>query len=248
MASGKVDVIDIYTTDAQIARLGLRVLEDDRGFFPRYDAVWLYRLDLESRSPAALAAMRKLERRIDEATMIAANVRVVLGGQTPAQSADSLLLSVLPADSSAAPFAIGSKPAGVGAGIVANTIQHLKLVGFSLLAAILIGVPLGVLAARARWLAAATLTGAGLLQTIPSLALLAFLVPLLGIGVGRRSSLCSSIACCRSCATRTSGSRPFRPRSPSRPRHSGSRRWPSSGAYGCRWPRPRSWPGSKRAR
>jgi osmoprotectant transport system substrate-binding protein/osmoprotectant transport system permease protein len=184
IASGNVDVIDIYTTDAQIARLGLRVLEDDRGFFPRYDAVWLYRLDLESRSPAALAAMRTLERRIDEATMIAANVRVVLGGQTPAQSADSLLLSALPADSSAAPIATASKPAGVGAGILANTIQHLKLVGLSLLAAILIGVPLGVLAARARWLAAATLTGAGLLQTIPSLALLAFLIPLLGIGVG----------------------------------------------------------------
>jgi len=184
IADGKVDVIDIYTTDAQIGRLGLRVLEDDRGFFPRYDAVWLYRLDLETRAPEALAAMRTLEGRIDETAMIAANSRVVLGGGTPAGSADTLLQAI--GVESAAQAAVGSpKPsASLGAGIVANTLQHLKLVGLSLLAAILIGVPLGVLATRARWLAAATLTFAGLLQTVPSLALLAFLIPLLGIGVG----------------------------------------------------------------
>ena len=57
IASDRIDVTDIYTTDAQIAQLGLRVLDDDRGFFPRYDAVLLYRLDLERRAPAAFAAM-----------------------------------------------------------------------------------------------------------------------------------------------------------------------------------------------
>src|SRR5207247_7353668 len=39
LASGRIDATDIYTTDAQIERLGLTVLQDDRNFFPRYDAV-----------------------------------------------------------------------------------------------------------------------------------------------------------------------------------------------------------------
>ena len=43
LAQGQVDVVDAYTTDAQIERLRLRVLRDDRGFFPRYDAVLLMR-------------------------------------------------------------------------------------------------------------------------------------------------------------------------------------------------------------
>ena len=78
IANGQTDVIDIYTTDAQITRLGLQVLEDDREFFPRYDAVLLYRLDLEQRAPAALSAMRRLVGAIDEAMMIRANGLVVL--------------------------------------------------------------------------------------------------------------------------------------------------------------------------
>ena len=94
LASGKIDGTDIYTTDAQIERLGLRVLEDDRRFFPRYDAVWLYRLDLARREPRALEAIRKLTGRIDQARMIRANGRVVLGGLDSNASADSLLAEI----------------------------------------------------------------------------------------------------------------------------------------------------------
>src|SRR6185369_7095071 len=94
LESGKIDGTDIYTTDAQIARLGLVLLADDRGFFPRYDAVWLYRLDLEQREPRAVAAIRRLTGAIDEAHMIRANARVVLGKQAFQQSADSLLAEV----------------------------------------------------------------------------------------------------------------------------------------------------------
>lgn len=178
IASGKVDAIDIYTTDAQIAQLDLRILEDDRGFFPRYDAVWLYRLDLERRTPPALTAIARIAGRIDEARMIRANAAVVLEKRTPAEAAERLLGEALGA-TGAAPAAT----ANAWDAILRNTLQHLKLVGLSLAAAILVGVPLGVLATHSRWLAGATLTGAGLLQTIPSLALLAFLIPLFGIGV-----------------------------------------------------------------
>ncbi|MGH8100442.1 MAG: glycine betaine ABC transporter substrate-binding protein, partial [Chthoniobacterales bacterium] len=43
---GEVDVKDAYSTDAKIAEYDLVTLKDDRQFFPRYDAVFLYRLSL----------------------------------------------------------------------------------------------------------------------------------------------------------------------------------------------------------
>lgn len=177
LASGKIDGLDVYTTDAEIGRQQLVTLEDDLGFFPRYDAVLLYRLDLAHRRPDALAAMRRLEGRVNEARMIAANVRVVLEKQPYARAANELLAGSLPgakgvANASASPWA----------SVLPNTLRHLFLVSVSLLGAILVGIPLGVAASRSRALGAVTLTGIGLLQTIPSLALLAFLIPLLGIG------------------------------------------------------------------
>ncbi len=178
LASGRIDVTDIYTTDAQIQRLGLHVLTDDRGFFPHYDAVWLYRLDLARREPRALEAIRRLTRVIDERAMIRANARVVLRGQSFQQSADSLRAEVLGSATRG-----GGEPSwGVLGSVVRNTAQHLKLVLLSLIAAILIGVPLGVVATHSELLAGAILSLAGLLQTIPSLALLAVLIPLFGIG------------------------------------------------------------------
>ncbi len=80
IAAKQIDVIDIYTTDAKIDHLGLRVLEDDRRYFPRYDAVLLYRLDVPTRFPQAWAALQKLEGRIDERAMIAMNARAELQG------------------------------------------------------------------------------------------------------------------------------------------------------------------------
>ncbi|TMQ70741.1 MAG: ABC transporter permease subunit, partial [Candidatus Eisenbacteria bacterium] len=178
LAAGSIDVTDIYTTDAQIQRLGLTLLEDDRRFFPRYDAVWLYRLDLERREPRALVSLRRLTHVIDEPRMIRANARVVLGGQSYQASADSLLAEI---SGRAAPAP--SAPRSLLDSVSRNTAQHLKLVLVSLLAAILIGIPLGILATHSEPVAGAILSLAGLLQTVPSLALLAMLIPLLGIGI-----------------------------------------------------------------
>jgi len=177
LASGQIDVTDIYTTDAEIERLRLRVLEDDRGFFPRYDAVWLYRLDLGQRAPRAAQAIERLTGVIDEARMIRANARVVIGHRSARESADSLRAEIF-----------GGRSRGPAEGtlwqsIARNTGQHLKIVAISLLAAVLVGVPLGIAAARSAILGNAILAGTGLLQTVPSLALLAVLIPLFGIGV-----------------------------------------------------------------
>lgn len=172
LASGEADVMDIYTTDAQIAKLNLKVLTDDLGFFPRYDAVLLYRLNLPGRAPSAFAAVERLSGHVDEAAMIRANAMVVLNNRTSQEAAASLLRDTLGKGTGAA------LTTSITREVAYNVLTHIELVAVSLLAAILVGLPLGILAARSRLLAGLTLSGAGLLQTIPSLALLAFLIAL----------------------------------------------------------------------
>ncbi len=177
IASGQLDVIDIYTTDPQIEKLGLVLLDDDLHFFPRYDAVLLYRKDLEARAPDALSAMRRLEGKIDEKTMMRANASVALRSKSAEDAAAALVLEAT--GEGTAEGASG----GAASRIAHNVVRHLELVGASLLFAILFGVPVGIVATRSRLVALIALSGAGLLQTVPSLALLAFLIPLFRIGV-----------------------------------------------------------------
>ncbi|WP_420147121.1 ABC transporter permease/substrate-binding protein [Spirosoma sp.] len=68
--------------------------------------------------------------------------------------------------------------------LLEQTLTHVGLTFVSLLLALLIGVPLGILITRQTKLASSVLGVAGILQTVPSVALLGFLIPLLGIGVG----------------------------------------------------------------
>lgn len=175
VGGGQVDVIDIYTTDAKIGHLGLRVLADDAGHFPRYDAVLLYRLDLPQRHPAAWQALQGLAGRIDEAAMIRMNARAEL---------DKVGFDVIARD-----FLAGRRGAADGGGFWARlwgpdllrlTGQHLALVGASVLLATLLGVPLAMAVAARPALRGLVLGVTGVLQTIPALALLAVAIGLLG--------------------------------------------------------------------
>ena len=87
----QVDAIDIYSTDAKLDKYGLKVLEDDRGYFPRYDAVLLYRADLPQRLPKTWAALAKLEGTIDDATMRRMNAGAELDGKDFAAVAAAFL-------------------------------------------------------------------------------------------------------------------------------------------------------------
>ncbi len=78
LASGEIDATDLYSTDAEIKQYKLRVLRDDRGLFPSYECVWLYRADLPERSPAAFAAILGLEGRISTQEMASMNAEVKL--------------------------------------------------------------------------------------------------------------------------------------------------------------------------
>ncbi len=177
LAAGEIDVIDLYTTDAKIERYGIHVLADDRGFFPAYHAVLLHRTDAPRRFADAFAAWKKLAGRIDNATMVRLNARAEIDKVPFTQVAAEYL-----GEGAGGRRSLWSALAAPDfARLLA---QHVSLVFGSLAAAALIGVPLGVVAARRRFLEQPVLVLAGLIQTVPSLALLAVLIPLTGsIGV-----------------------------------------------------------------
>lgn len=185
IAAGQVDVIDIYTTDAKIEHLGLTVLEDESRYFPRYDAVVLYRLDVPGRFPAAWAELRKLQGRIDEHAMIGMNARAELQGVGFADIAREFLAGTAAPSSAAAPPLPDTRAGGFLARLGGPDLgrlarQHLLLVAVSVGVAALLGVPLAVAVFPRPRLRAVVLVATGLLQTVPSLALLAVLISLLG--------------------------------------------------------------------
>lgn len=175
LEAGSIDAVDLYSTDAEISYYGLRVLTDDLRHFPAYDALLIYRADLAARAPAVVAAMSQLEGRISEKEMVAMNARAKL---------DRAPESVVAADFLAEKLGIRSdaRVEGRAAQILRNTGEHLYLVGLSLLAAILLAIPLGIVAARRSGIGQVILAVVGVIQTIPSLALLVVLIPIFGLG------------------------------------------------------------------
>ena len=177
VAAGRIDVMDVYTTDAKIERFRLRALEDDRRFFPRYDAALLYRLDVPRRFPQAWQRLHALEGRISERTMIRLNAAVELQGKSFAEAA-ALLGSDLPTQAKAERRFLGVL---FGPDSWRLTREHLVLVFVSLAASIAVGVPIGVIAFRMKAMTQVVLGAVGVIQTIPSLALFAFLIALMGM-------------------------------------------------------------------
>ncbi len=176
LTSGQVDVIDIYATDAKIQQYGLQVLQDDAGYFPRYDALLLYRRDIEQRFPQAWRALRGLQGSISAADMIAMNAAAELDGKSFDAVAQNFLS---PAQVDAAHLA-GLRGKLFDGRLWQLTRQHLLLVLLSVAAATMIGVPLGIFAAFSPRLRNSVMAVVGVLQTVPALALLAMLIPLLG--------------------------------------------------------------------
>lgn len=183
LVAGKVEVLNVYSTDGQLAKLGLRLLVDDQKAFPRYDAVLLYRVDLPVRAPGAWAEMCGLIGAISTEQMSRANAVQMLDQRSDKEAARSLLTEALPHwDGRNVESAEKPRLSWDWAALGRNVRVHLQLMAVSLCLAILVGIPLGVLASKSRLLATLTLSATGLMQTIPSLALLAFLVPVLGVG------------------------------------------------------------------
>jgi len=174
IVSGEVDVMDVFSTDGQLERLRLRILRDDRGFFPDYWAVLVARKELPEKYPRTWARLREaLEGRLDERRMQQLNAMADLDGKSVPEVAAAFLGTERSA---------GSDRRGLGRELYALTLDHLLLVLVSVVVAVVIGVPLGIAATRFRKAGQVELGTIGMLQTIPALALLVFMIPLFGIG------------------------------------------------------------------
>ena len=193
LAAGEVDVIDGYSTDGLIDRYDLVILEDDRRFFPAYEAAALVGSRALREVPQAIATLTALSGRLDESRMRRLNRRVEVDGEPVARVAADALREIgagvdipLTPDSRAATR--GRPPLSRHlwshrGELLSLTLRHLMLVAASLAAAILIAVPFGLALMRLPRGAEGTIRAVGVLQTVPSIALLAFMIPLLGIGV-----------------------------------------------------------------
>ena len=177
LQDGSIDVKDAYSTDAKIAEYDLVVLEDDVGFFPKYEAVFLFRTSMRK---DAIAALRKLGGTLDETRMVRLNAEAERT-KNYTKAANLYFQN-----------ATGSR---VRTGesfphkLARWTLRHLQLAGSSLLLAIIVGIPLGIFASRGGVVGHAILGFASIVQTIPSLALLALLVPLPFFGISARTAI-----------------------------------------------------------
>jgi osmoprotectant transport system permease protein len=180
IASGDVDLMDVFSTDGQLERLRLRLLEDDRHFFPDYSAVLLVRREMTERFPRTWARLREaFEGRLDDRRMARLNAMVDLDGRHVTEAAAAFLAG----GTAEVSGGTGARHALVGE-IVALTRDHLLLVVISVGVAVLLGIPMGILAARFRRAGQLELSAIAMLQTVPALALLMFMIPLFGIGKG----------------------------------------------------------------
>ncbi len=169
--SGEIDLMDAYSTDAKLAEYDLTVLEDDLSFFPKYNAVFLYRLDTD---PAAIEAIHKLAGTIDEGLMTRLNAEAERTNNFAA--AASLYFSEVEHRT------VEVESESFLSKLVRWTGRHLMLVGISMAIAIVVSIPLGIRASRPGLFSQIIIGIPGIMQTVPSLALLAILVPVPMLG------------------------------------------------------------------
>ncbi|MEA2558669.1 MAG: osmoprotectant transport system substrate-binding protein opuBD [Acidobacteriota bacterium] len=183
-----VDAIDVYTTDALLITHRLVVLEDDRGFFPPYEAAALVRGETLREHPEVGSTLGLLAGAFDEQTMRSFNLRLQEGKEEEAVVARDALRSMGLIKGQEMETRAASSPTlthylwDERSALLRRTLEHISLSALALLAGIVVAVPLGLWLERHRGGAETTIRLLGMTQTIPSLALLAFFIPFLGVG------------------------------------------------------------------
>jgi osmoprotectant transport system permease protein len=177
LANGSIDIKDAYLTDAKIEQNDLVALEDDLQFFPKYEAVFLFRLSTRA---DAVAPLRRLEGTLDERRMIRLNAEAERT-KNYTRAAD-LYFERGAASRNTVGESFPQK-------LARWTLRHLQLAGFSLLLSVIFGIPLGIIASRGGPIGQLIIGFASVVQTIPSLALLALLVPLPFFGISVRTAI-----------------------------------------------------------
>lgn len=196
--SGAIDLTDVYTTDGMLTRFEMRVLKDDSAFFPPYDGAPIVREALLLAHPELQSLLDRLAFQIDDAAMQRLNDEVSSQGLSFETVARRFLKEkglLNPQKASLRSnqvekrgdfWTLMQSRAGTTLGL---TLQHIWLTAVSVSLAALFAIPLGLLIARFRWLSGPALGIAGVLQTIPSLALLALMISIPGLGLGSSSAI-----------------------------------------------------------
>ena len=191
----RVDFVDAYTTDGKLLRYNVRILGDDKRFFAPYDAAPVVRADTLEKYPELRDTINLLAYKIDEETMRKLNFEVEENGGTYAAVARSFLSTLGVGKDGASSVDVPAPKGlldvlwerrGVTVGLV---VEHLGLTLFAVLLSVLFAVPIGIWLTRKPGLSPAALGIAGVIQTIPSLALIAFMIPIPGLGLGARSAI-----------------------------------------------------------
>jgi osmoprotectant transport system permease protein len=188
VAAREVDCLDVYTTDGRLLVYDLTVLEDDLGFFPPYQAAPLVRGETLRSHPEIGNVLSLLADALDEEAMRGLNLRVQEKGEPIARVAQEALEGL---------GLVGERPVdAVSTREVSflgymwsqrnelgmRTVEHLGLTALALALGVLVAVPLGLFLERRRGAAESVIRAVGVSQTIPSIALLAFMIPLFGVG------------------------------------------------------------------
>ncbi len=170
----KIDVTDAYSTDGEISKYGLIALKDDMGFFPKYEATSLFRSELGTHARNVLT---KLNGKIDQVKMQSMNKAVLYEKKSFKQVANNFLVNegIIVANELKEPSILSD--------VLSKIATHLLLTFSALLLAICFAFPIGVWLYWQPLISTPILYVAGLLQTIPSIALLAILIPFVGIGM-----------------------------------------------------------------
>src|SRR5262249_25834190 len=176
---GKLDLTDAYSTDGDLKKFDLVLLEDDRRFFPGYLAMPLVRAELND---SAKRVLEELAGRMSQEEMQSLNQSVQEKKSLHDAAAQFLRSKGLLMGRLTTPAAVTAERTIDWPFLLRCTLTHLKLTFLALVAGMAVAIPLGALVYRLGALSRPVLYVAGVLQTIPSIALLAFMIPLFGIG------------------------------------------------------------------
>ncbi len=172
---GSIDVVDLYSTDAEIKYYHLKILKDDLHYFPEYNAVLLYRKELLKTAPGAVKSFLRLQGAVPESAMIGMNAKAKIEKIPEQKIAADFIKQKFGAETEFKKETLFSR-------LLKNTRDHLFMVIISLAGAIIVSIPLGIFARQNKKASGIILGTVGVIQTIPSLALLVFMIPLIGIG------------------------------------------------------------------
>lgn len=174
LSDGSIDVTDAYSTDGRLESYNFVLLKDDRKFFPPYDAIPLVRADIQNAYPGLRAIFAKLAGLIDEKKMQQLNYRYEVDQVPLTEVASDFLNSAGLSTATVSSHKLST--------LTRQLFEHIRLTLIATLLAVIIALPLGIYIHGKRRTSAVFLSVAGIFQTIPSLALLGFMIPLFGIG------------------------------------------------------------------